>query len=936
MVKVLFRTIFILAVLGAGASLFFTAEKGVESNLAALLGDAAGGGLKEAATAMGRSAKFIVKARTQDEARNRLEQAGVHLPPSSVEGKLLEVLKPYANGFLSPQTRELLERGDYAAVRDAAVARLFSPLPPVLSPLNDPFLLFTEYVLQSQEPKNGWIVVAADFSPEDALSALNKVKGIDDVRCAGAPFHTAVASEKSRREINALSVVSCVCVMLFGWLLTRSFKFVFILVPAVSAAFCVSSAALFCFFDKPHVIALVFGTTLIGMSVDYVYHAVTAKGDILKPLTMSCLSTLACFLPLLASSVEVLNQMAVFTIAGLITVFAGTIAFRKKKIPVASGGTGQSENPTTGKDANRCFRLAVFGMGVLIFPIGIWLGSTVSRPADISRFHKPDSYLAEGERILAEICGGDNFIPSSGTQKRNIALVRKLFEAEGANYCKMAGLPLKVLQLPECDEVFAPRECIEQALVCWESEARKMLYAAMLTLLTVFAIVRRRHFFDFALPVFLTYGCMECVLVLLGESGNFFARICFFIFMGLGFDYSVFRRHVLTSPGGKRHVDGTMKAVFYSFLTSFTGFGLLAFTDFSITRTMGLVLSAGLAVSYVSVKFSCGISEVLPSVFRDSKSKSSEPESTVWHEQREQCASLFWARFMWYSYAWFGKNFQKVIFVIGMPVIYLFSRPARIALKKFYAVLSEFSGRQLAATTPRLFRHILGFAWGLMDKTDACTLKKNLPVMSVREDEGWHRFVSSMNSGKGVFLMCTHVGMIGVLPALPESLEKYGKAGGLGLRIPKVHAFQQMGHDAVFMKVFMEHFDASKLQLHAVEDIGVETAVKMKEAIERGEIVIMAGDRVSAGSKSVWKHQFMGRECLWPKGVYRFAKLMESPVFAVTCICTGWNRYEVHFAALERDTEAMLDGFVGFLERETISYPNQWFQFYDFFLNPYT
>ena len=95
---------------------------------------------------------------------------------------------------------------------------------------------------------------------------------------------------------------------------------------------------------------------------------------------------------------------------------------------------------------------------------------------------------------------------------------------------------------------------------------------------------------------------------------------------------------------------------------------------------------------------------------------------------------------------------------------------------------------------------------------------------------------------------------------------------------------------------------------------------------------IMAGDRVSAGSKSVLKHRFMGRDCVWPKGVYRFAKLMESPVFAVTCVSTGWNRYEVHFAALDQDSSAMLDGFVSFLERETLAYPGQWYQFYDFFL----
>ena len=121
------------------------------------------------------------------------------------------------------------------------------------------------------------------------------------------------------------------------------------------------------------------------------------------------------------------------------------------------------------------------------------------------------------------------------------------------------------------------------------------------------------------------------------------------------------------------------------------------------------------------------------------------------------------------------------------------------------------------------------------------------------------------------------------------------------------------------------------LQLHAVEEIGVESAVEMKEAIGRGELVIMAGDRVSAGSGSTLRRRFLGRDCAWPKGVYRFARLMESPVFAVTCVSTGWNRYEVHFAALGNTEAEMLDGFVSFLEKETVAHPGQWYQFYDFF-----
>ena len=935
--KIILRLVFLSVLAIAGGSLFFNAGKGVEANLVALLGDASGDGLQEAASAMSNSAKFLVKAESVEAGRARLSSLGVELPPSGSEHRLLKALSPYAHGFLSPSTRKLLENGEYAAVRDAAAARLFSPVPPVISPQKDPFLLFTDYVLSSEAPHGEWVAVGVDMTPEQAHAALSAVKNADDVRCAGAPFHTAIASSSSKKEINALSVMSLFCVLLFGWMLTRSFRFIPVLLLALVSSFCVSSAALFAFFEKPHAIAFVFGTTLIGMSVDYVYHAMVARGPIAKPLSVSYLSTAACFLPLLFSEVEVLKQMAVFTVAGLTTVFIGVLAFGvrgdgrwgmgdEKRVKSEEKRAERKEKRENGKGRREKSYLVAVAAILIFLPAAVILQCDIpcfSAKMDMSRLYRPDPYLAEGERIALEMSGGSDFVPSANEQMRNIQLVERLFEAEGKNYCEITGLPPSVLNLPAKGCVFAPREHIETALNQWNLTAKRLLAIVMLVIAAVFAVVLRRSSFAFMLPMLCAYSVVGSVLLLMGEFGNFFATICFFIFMGLGLDYCVFRRHMLTSGVCDADSKATARAVFYSFLTSFIGFGLLAFTDFAVTRIMGITLASGLAVFYIAAKIFSGCA-----VFSFCNNRRGDDHSAVWHEQREQCASLFWAQFMWYSYAWFGKNFQKVIFVIGMPVIYLFSRQGRVALRKFYAVLSEFSGREVRATTSRLFMHILRFSWGLMDKTDSCTLGKNPPEMSVRDDEGWRKFRETVNAGEGAFVMCTHVGMIGVLPSLPESLKRNG---GNGMRIPKVNAFQQMGHDAVFMKVFMRHFDDTRLQLHAVEDIGVETAVRMKEAIGRGEIVIMAGDRVSAGSKSVLKHRFMGRNCVWPKGVYRFAKLMESPVFAVTCVSTGWNRYEVHFAALEREQSAMLDGFVTFLERETLAHPGQWYQFYDFF-----
>jgi len=318
-------------------------------------------------------------------------------------------------------------------------------------------------------------------------------------------------------------------------------------------------------------------------------------------------------------------------------------------------------------------------------------------------------------------------------------------------------------------------------------------------------------------------------------------------------------------------------------------------------------------------------------------------QSGEWHRQGEQSAGALRIGFLWLMYRWFGKGFQKLLCVPVMLFIYPFARPAKAALRTFYGVLGDykglkgyrgfkgvngFKGLKGVREEMKIFRHLLGFAWSLADKTDACTLKKNLPKMTVRDDDGWRAFDALTRSGKGAFLMSTHLGTAEVLPALPVAL---GRADSQ----PHVHAFQQMGHDAEFTRMFMRHFDHAHLTLHAVEDIGVETAVAMQEALGRGELVLMAGDRPSAASGKVLRHRFLGRDCVWPKGVFVFAKLLEAPVFFMICVRTGWNAYEAHFEQYgsggSLNPDGLLDAYAKFLERETLARPDQWFQFYDFF-----
>ena len=330
-----------------------------------------------------------------------------------------------------------------------------------------------------------------------------------------------------------------------------------------------------------------------------------------------------------------------------------------------------------------------------------------------------------------------------------------------------------------------------------------------------------------------------------------------------------------------------------------------------------------------------------------------------WFQQKEQSAGRFRMMFMWYVYRFLGKDVQKILGFFVVLFVYPFAKAGRAATNDFKRVFNGYAAaHRLPPARFSTFGHLLSFAWSMMDKTDACSLRKNLPTMTVRDDEDWRAFKSLLAAKRGAFLISTHLGTIEVLPA--------AYASGLTPEHPVVHAFQQLGHDAVFTKVFLDHFRGGDVILHPTEEIGVETAAAMQEAIGRGELVLMAGDRLSAGSPDAkLRHDFLDRPCVWPKGVFVFAKLMESPVFFVTCVKTGWNAYEAHFeffdnaeaqsrrevgravprepqvegrafssseaCVLKPSTSSLLSSYVRFLEHETIARPDQWFQFYRFF-----
>ena len=985
----------------------------VETDLTSLVSAENLPALRDVSADRTRQGRLLFEGPDADAVRAAADAFSSNLPACATFD-LRATLRAFAGrtaGLLSAETRGLLRAGRYREVATASAARLFGPVPPLFSVKDDPFLLATDYVLALQSNLSpGWslrdgypvctrdgvhfllVALETERLSLDATEDLRRrvearnATAADGVRiwCCGPLFHTARAATRAKTEVNVLSGVSVACVVLLGVLLFRSLRFVPQLLCAVGASFLVASGALFAVCPRPHALTFVFGTTLIGLAVDYVYHA-RAAGDVARvarPLGISLVTTLACFTPLLCSEVTALRQMALFTMAGLGTVCMTVFAWG----PCGPGLPAVEEAPRArgpGRAGRWARALLLCGAALGLFRLDV-----STSPA---AFYRPDAYLAAGERRFLEVgpaagarvalVTGDSLqacleheeaaglkglsavIPSIRRQRENAALAARLAAHEGARYAALTGLrmpsgaatnvfldaevaatgALKRLVAPfrlaptrlvaPCPagfvpadphvEVLDPRTALEGLFARFLASTCRLLGVSLGLLAVLLLAFFRKRFFLYVGPVLASLAATGGMLGWLGIPLTSFTLLCFFVMVGLGLDYVVFHR---SRPG-----TATRRTVRASFLSSLTGFGLLAFTAFPVTQAMGVTFAFGLFFAYV---FSLGGEGVrrAEDVAPDQGGVAAPVglASAPWHAQREQSAGRGRMWFMWAVYARCGKTALKLVTVPVMAFIYPFAGPARRALRTYYAVLAAFRGRKDAPPVGAwtLYRHLLGFAWSLADKTDACTLRKDLPQMSVRDDADGRAFRDLVAARKGAFLVSTHLGTVEVLPALASARRDAGE------EIPHVHAFQQMGHDAVFTRMFMRHFDATHVTLHAVEEIGVETAVRMQEAIGRGELVLMAGDRVGARSGKTFDHAFLGRPCSWPKGVFVFAKLMACPVFFVTCVRTGWNAYECHFHRYTGPASSparMLDEYTAFLEAETLAHPEQWYQFYDFF-----
>ncbi|CAN5922219.1 MMPL family transporter [soil metagenome] len=273
----------------------------------------------------------------------------------------------HRDALLSAADRTALEQGRAGEIASRSLAQAFSFGSPVDAGLlaADPFLLLPSFLsslpsptgrlvlddglLTTVEDKMTWVVLPMvlkhdpyDLDVQERLIGIvdgavaNLARQMPDVKVLrlGAIFFADYGARTAIDEMTLLTILEIVGTILLIVGVFRRLSPLLLNLLALGVGIAVAFAGTFLVFGEIHVAALLFGTSLIGVAVDYgLHYCTTAFGTVatsgrqrlsyvLPGITLGLFTTLIGYSALALAPFPGLKQIAVFALIGLLAAFA--------------------------------------------------------------------------------------------------------------------------------------------------------------------------------------------------------------------------------------------------------------------------------------------------------------------------------------------------------------------------------------------------------------------------------------------------------------------------------------------------------------------------------------------------------------------------------------------------------------------------------------
>jgi len=293
-----------------------------------------------------------------------------------------------------------------------------------------------------------------------------------------------------------------------------------------------------------------------------------------------------------------------------------------------------------------------------------------------------------------------------------------------------------------------------------------------------------------------------------------------------------------------------------------------------------------------------------------------------WFQIKEQAAGEKRLILSWHLYKIFGKNILYVIAYLVSFFTFVFSKKIRTYSKKYFRITQPYTN--IKPTLKNQFMHIHSYAKTLVDKIFVYSGDFNAEDLIFEREEDKEQLFSDIKQNKGIFFICTHIGNVEVMQSF--FLNKNTRVNN-DINIFMSHKQSQIFNN--FLKKIQIPFP---VKLYPVEDIGLNTGIELKENLDKGGIVFIAGDRVSENNdtKSI-ETELFGHKILLPKGTFKLAELMDVQTYFVSAVKTG-SKYKIYYEKQNNlNNKNLVKQYTQFLEKMVQISPFQFFHFYDFF-----
>ena len=228
---------------------------------------------------------------------------------------------------------------------------------------------------------------------------------------------------------------------------------------------------------------------------------------------------------------------------------------------------------------------------------------------------------------------------------------------------------------------------------------------------------------------------------------------------------------------------------------------------------------------------------------------------------------------------------------------------------------------------PRLrdsYRQVFAFASTILDRL--YLLKERFGLLAITT-EGEPLMRAAVARGSGAFLLGAHLGSFEIMSAV-------------GRKQPGLRIAMAMYEDTASRLTLLTRAGDPARAPEIIHLGHLGAMLRIRDCLDAGAFVGMLADR-TIGEAPAQRVSFLGRAALLPSGPMRAAAALRRPVYFMTGLYRGANRYHVVFreiddfstvARAEREArvEAAIHRYAALLEEYCRSDPYNWFNFYDF------